>query len=700
MPIKVNIRRYVLLILTLMIAVCLLPTRNAIAQFYGTRDRGNPGDTMIQEYLEKQAQRLHDEFDTDVISLANWEIRRPQYLQELLYMLGLDPLPPRTDLKTTVTGTLHNDEYVVEKLHYQSSPGLYVTANLYRPSHLPPGKQLPAVIYVCGHHPQGRDGVKAHYQSHGIWFAKHGYICLTLDTLQLGEIESIHHGTYREARWWWLSRGYTPAGVECWNGIRGIDYLLSRPDVDPKRIGVTGISGGGAVSFWLAAVDDRVAAAVPVSGMADLPSYVGNQVLKGQCDCIFMHNTYRWPWSRIAGMVAPRHLLFVNSHQDDLFPMDANERIINRLERVYALYGAGDRVDSLVSLGGHDYRSDIRRAEYRFFNTYFHQNPEYVVDSEFDLVTKQNGKDVFPIDPVQLRVFPTDADLPSDAKNVTIDRHFVSIAHVQLPTGEDFAKWKQALWEQVCAVSFRVLPKVLPTAHLLSAAASNPMDLETEPGIRVRIHLVQGDVADAPAARVFLVVLNETQGLPAEVVVCPAWLKSFLNENDIVYICEPRGTDATRWTQRNPPNYVERAHALIGQTVDTGRVRDVAATAAYLQRSFLSFSDNKGELIVAGEGSAAILAAYAAFFAHDIDSVLLMNPVLTHMEPHAPQFLNVLRVCDIPEVLGMLAPRPLTIISRTSPSLDRVQKIYRAAHASHDLSISLLTSTAHPGPAQ
>ena len=102
-------------------------------------------------------------------------------------------------------------------------------------------------------------------------------------------------------RWWWHSRGYTPAGVEAWNGVRGIDYLVSRPDVDPERIAVTGISGGGAATFWVAAADERVKVAVPVSGMADLESYVANRVINGHCDCMFLYNTFQWPWTRIAG---------------------------------------------------------------------------------------------------------------------------------------------------------------------------------------------------------------------------------------------------------------------------------------------------------------------------------------------------------------------------------------------------------------
>jgi hypothetical protein len=78
---------------------------------------------------------------------------------------------------------------------------LYVTANLYRPAKVETGARLPAILYVCGHSGRGRDGNKTAFQSHGIWFARHGYVCLVVDTLQLGEIAGVHHGTYREGHW-------------------------------------------------------------------------------------------------------------------------------------------------------------------------------------------------------------------------------------------------------------------------------------------------------------------------------------------------------------------------------------------------------------------------------------------------------------------------------------------------------------------
>ncbi len=304
--------------------VALMPADAIHAQPYGKPDRGSPGDAMIQAYLRQETGKIAEQYAGDLKSLDDWTARHPQYVEEYFYMLGLSPQPEKTPLAAKVTATLEGDGYVVDMLHYQSRPRLYVTANLYRPAKVESGDKLPAILYVCGHSGRGRNGNKVAYQSHGIWFARHGYICLVVDTLQLGEIAATHHGTYNLGRWWWHSRGYTPAGVEAWNGIRGIDYLVSRPDVDPSRIAVTGISGGGAATFWVAAADPRIAVAVPVSGMADLESYVPNRVINGHCDCMFLHNTFRWPWTRIASLVAPRPMLFTNSDDDAIFPLDAN----------------------------------------------------------------------------------------------------------------------------------------------------------------------------------------------------------------------------------------------------------------------------------------------------------------------------------------------------------------------------------------
>jgi dienelactone hydrolase len=456
--------------------------------------------------------------------------------------------------------------------------------------------------------------------------------------------------------------------------VRGIDYLVGRPDVDPERIAVTGISGGGAATFWIAAADERVNVAVPVSGMADLPSYVTNRVINGHCDCMFLYNTFRWPWTNIAALIAPRPMLFVNSDRDRIFPMDANERVINRLERLYSLFGAGDLVDSVVSVGGHAYRQDIRQAAYRFINAHLKNDPRVVADSEVDLITGPREDQEHPIDPERLRVFPSDADIPKDELNTTIDEHFVPTAKVAAPESGEFETWKSNLLAELRRVSFGYFPEQVPTARPVSEASPNNGRLVTEEGIEIRLRATANSLPEE-TKRILLVVANANE-------LAVDWLSGVRRDGDSVYFCDPRGVGDTRWTEKDPPNYVKRSHVLLGRTVDAGRVWDVIAAARHLKAQ----APGSPPVHVAGTGAAGILAAYAALLEPEIDGVTVVDPPRSHMEASAPQLLNVLRVCDVPESLGMLAPRPLTIVGGNADDVAKVTAIYAAAGAGEKLS--------------
>jgi hypothetical protein len=171
------------------LVVVLLPGSFCVA--------AEPGDEMIDKYLAQETAKLGQRVLDGAKTLAEWQAKRPRLYEEYLYMLGLSPLPERTPLHATVTGTLERDSIAIEKLHFQSRPGLYVTGNLYRPKKAE-GK-LPAILYVCGHSGRGRDGNKTAFQDHGLWFAANGYVCLIIDTLQLGEIPGIHHALIAKA---------------------------------------------------------------------------------------------------------------------------------------------------------------------------------------------------------------------------------------------------------------------------------------------------------------------------------------------------------------------------------------------------------------------------------------------------------------------------------------------------------------------
>src|SRR4051812_2200957 len=165
-----------------------------------------PGEAMIEDYFRAQVKQVAEKCLADLTTKEAWEKRRPELHRQFLDMMGLWPLPPRTDLKATVTGTVEGDGFTVERLHFQSMPGLYVTGDLYVPKTAgKPAAKCPTILYVCGHGNVVENGVsfgsKVYYQYHPAWFASHGYVCLIIDTLQLGEIQGLHHGTYREGMW-------------------------------------------------------------------------------------------------------------------------------------------------------------------------------------------------------------------------------------------------------------------------------------------------------------------------------------------------------------------------------------------------------------------------------------------------------------------------------------------------------------------
>ena len=196
---------------------------------------------------------------------------------------------------------------------FQSMPGLYVTGNLYLPKEIT--GRLPTVLYLCGHSPNPH-GAKFDYQQHGIWFARNGYAALLIDTVEFGELSGIHHGLHDLGMWYWLSLGFTPAGPEVWNAIRALDYLETRKEVDPERIAVTGISGGGAITWYTAAVDERVKVAAPVCATWTVEQQIALDHVRGNCDCIFFHNTFQADLPTAGALIAPRPLKIINAIRD------------------------------------------------------------------------------------------------------------------------------------------------------------------------------------------------------------------------------------------------------------------------------------------------------------------------------------------------------------------------------------------------
>ncbi|MDP6442302.1 MAG: prolyl oligopeptidase family serine peptidase [Pirellulaceae bacterium] len=656
----------------------LLPMAPAPAQEAAKLDTSR-GDQMIAKYFADETAKLHNAGLVGVKSLDAWKKNREQLRRQLLEMLGLSPLPPKTPLKPEVTGRVERDEFTVERIAFQSRPNLYVTGNLYIPKKLT--KPAPAILYVCGHARVRKDGVsfgnKAHYQHHGGWFARNGYVCLTIDTLQLGEIEGIHHGTYRYKKWWWLNRGYSPAGVEAWNCVRALDYLQSREEVDGERLGVTGRSGGGAYSWWVAAIDDRIRAAVPVAGVTDLQNHVVDGCVEGHCDCMYMVNTYRWDYSTVAALVAPRPLLISNTDRDGIFPLDGVVRIHSQVRDIYRLYGAEEDLALHITAGPHKDTQELRVHAFRWFNHYLKGDDELIEKTAVKL-----------FEPPELKVFEKN---PADEINTKVSESFVAKAALPSPTeaARDWSKrrdeWKQQLRDK----SFRAWPakaEPLDAKEVFNVERNNvrfrAIDFTSQGAIRLRLYLTHRADLEKPDLTVINVFDDESwRRFLAEMQVdfrdqlrgeqLPKADREGYESSKRIFkfpwamaAVAPRGVGPAAWDQsERKQTQHRRRFYLLGQTLHGMQVYDVRR-AVQAARGVEFIGDTPVWLQARGVGAG--VALYAAMFEPDITRLDLYDLPVSHRE--GPYLLNVSRILDMPQAVALTAERSRVVIYDNEPA--------------------------------
>jgi dienelactone hydrolase len=665
-PPENNVRRRIAALLLLSLAF-LPPALRAADPVPGPR-----ANRLLNDYFARQVANVESRPLAEPTSAAQWETTRAGMRRELAEMLGLDPMPERTPLNVVKTGEVKGDGFVVENMHYQASRDLYVTANLYRPEKSE--GRLPAILYVSGHAVVVKDGVtlgnKTGYQHHGEWFARHGYVCLTIDTVELGEIRGEHHGTYSKGRWWWFSRGYTPAGVETWFGIRGLDYLVSRPDVDPARIGVTGRSGGGAYSWYIAALDDRVKVAAPTAGITTLHNHVVDGTVEGHCDCMYMVNTYRWDYDKVAALVAPRPLLICNTDKDTIFPLDGVVSIYNSTRRIYRALGAEAKIGLQIAEGPHKDVQPLNDGAFHWFERWLKgADPMAVLDEG---ATKR-------LQPEQLRVFK---ELPVDEMNTTIDADFVPAAGPpDVPAdAEQWTKLRDSWMTALRGKSFAAWPSIPADLDLRDAGTAEyegvvlkawdftpqaPWDLRLYVAYPAKmkpedLELVVLNVLDENAWQDFRHMMAghfPKLFLPAEQAGADG--HGFADEKKMfeaskwamAYVC-PRGIGPTAWTGSDKQQTQRlRRFYLLGQTLDSMQTWDIRRAIAALRATPFA----KPALWLQSQHTMAGNTLYASLFEAGITRLDLHRLPTSHEV--GPYYLNVLKFLDIPQAAAIAAER-------------------------------------------
>lgn len=615
-------------------------------------------DAQLKQYFLTETATLSERCLADIRTVDDWTSQRAELRRQYQEMLGLLPFPERADLKPVITGKLDHEAFTVEKLHFQALPGLYCTAALFLPKNAP--KPAPTILYECGHWRLVTNGIsygnKAAYQADGAWFARNGYVCLVLDTVLAGEIQGIHTGTRDKGLWWWNSRGYTPAGVEAWFGIRALDYLSTRPEVDTNRFGITGHSGGGAYSWAVTALDDRIKVAAPLAGMADLHAHIAEGIMDSHCDCNFPINYYRWDFPQIAALAAPRPLLIGGTDNDRLFNLENTLRIHDKVQRLYQLYKATDKLGLVLAPGPHDEVPELQLAVLRWFNRFLKGEEKPVEMAVKKLFT-----------PEQLRVF---TELPADAINTNIAETFVPLAKPnQRAAGELAEVLRNNVFRGWPADDLPLDPKQT-IAIERDGLRLRAWDFLSEHDVGLRLYLleergkretgaVQLRVLDENSDVMWLHDLRAGFGAPiadepadtsriANIVSPLVSLKAKLKSSGVALAWfAPRGVGRTAWSgDAKAQTKIRRRFMALGQTLDGMRVWDIRRAVQMIH--FVRDGD-VAKVEITASSQMGVNALYASLFEPSVRHLELSNLPKTHIE--GPDYLGVLRFTDIPQVL-------------------------------------------------
>ena len=270
---------------------------------------------------------------------------------------GLYPWPAKTPLHVRYEDVEGEYEgYTIQKIMFESYPGMWSTGNLYLPSPLP--EKAPAILNVIGHWADQRltRMDTADYPQQFANFARMGFVCLATDMIGMVDSRQVSHGYGHGQKELWFSNGL---GIQLWNNIRALDLLCDLPYVDAANIGVTGASGGGSQTLFLSLVDDRIKAAAPIN-MISLH-------MQGGCACENAPGLRRHTNNvEMCAMLAPRALFLAGSDGD--WTQDLETAELPAVLEAYRQYGAEDMVEHFFQHAPHQYNEKTRHRVYSFFS--------------------------------------------------------------------------------------------------------------------------------------------------------------------------------------------------------------------------------------------------------------------------------------------------------------------------------------------
>jgi len=371
--------------------------------------------------------------------------------QKLLRLIGGLPAK-KTDLHARITGTIRMDGYSIEKLIFESLPGVYVTALVYVPAD--GSRKRPAVLVPAGHSPSG----KIHYQALCQRLVSHGYVVIAWDPVGQGERSQFWDAKAGKSRYNLICgehaimgnlaylAGTNLARWEIWDGIRAVDYLLTRADIDSERIAITGTSGGGTQAALIAALDPRIKVAAPSCYITALPMRISNRIFADP-DSDPEQDIYGMMAAGIdhAGLLLlmyPRPVMVVSAVLD-FFPIEGARKTFRETRDLYERLGHGDRVAMVEGYHTHQYSAENQEAAIRFLD----QSNGIALSNEFVTPKDLAEKDLWCTRSGQIAIDFTDARSLVDEIREYYEEHksYVALSLRQEYSGNrrpETEKWK------------------------------------------------------------------------------------------------------------------------------------------------------------------------------------------------------------------------------------------------------------------
>lgn len=582
------------------------------------------------------------------------------------------PFPEKTPLNPRVTGVVERDVYRIEKIIFESRPGFLVTGNLYVPRGRP--FPLPGVIGVCGHSNNGK--AAGAYQSYAQGLARMGYVVFIIDPIGQGE-RLQYPDEQLKSRIGVGVREHLYAGNQqflvgefigawrAWDGIRALDYLLTREEVDPRHLGVTGNSGGGTMTTWLCGLESRWTMAAPSCFVTSFRRNLENELPADTEQCPPRALALGLDHEDFLAAMAPKPVIILAKEQD-FFDIRGTEAAFARLKRLYALLGAEDNIAMFAGPGTHGYSQENREAMYRWFNratgvSRAQTEPELVIEKDETLWCTPHGQ------VCELKSRTVFSFTRERARELNQSRR---------PLDGDALR--QALVDALKLPPRRGMPEYrilrnqhsrrYPTRHATTYAVA------TEPGILALVYRLTNQYLEArpPRTGPKAVLYVAHQSSDAELREEPLIRELFKAEPDTSFFtCDVRGIGESQPDTCNPgsflnpygSDYFYAIHSLMLDEPYVGqKTHDVLRVLDWLKGC------GHTEVHLVGKGWGALPATFAALLSDTVTQVTLKNALTSYADiatsetyqwPLAAFVPGVLKTFDLPDCYRALRAKKL-----------------------------------------